>query len=85
VGAIAASSCCIDPLALFIPGATGAWVGNLDALAAYQPYFIPLTLELLGIGIYLLYHKPQWVGVDDAACAPHAQPAGQGGLWSAPR
>ena len=34
LGAIAASSCCIVPLVLFSLGATGAWVGNLGALAA---------------------------------------------------
>jgi mercuric ion transport protein len=39
LGAIAASACCIAPLALFSLGVSGAWIGNLTALAPYQPYF----------------------------------------------
>jgi mercuric ion transport protein len=38
LGAFAASSCCIAPLALFSLGISGAWIGNLTALAPYQPY-----------------------------------------------
>ncbi len=44
LGAIAASSCCIAPLVLFSLGSSGAWIGNLTALAPYQPYFIAATL-----------------------------------------
>ena len=40
LGAIAASSCCIAPLVLFSLGISGAWIGNLTALAPYQPYFV---------------------------------------------
>jgi mercuric ion transport protein len=39
LGALAASSCCIVPLALFTLGVGGAWIGNLAALEPYQPYF----------------------------------------------
>ncbi len=44
LGAIAASSCCIAPLVLFSLGISGAWIGNLSALAPNQPYFIAATL-----------------------------------------
>ena len=44
LGAIAASACCIAPLALFSLGVSGAWIGNLTALAPYQPYFIAATV-----------------------------------------
>src|SRR6266481_210174 len=40
IGAIAASSCCILPLVLFTLGISGAWIGNLTALAPYQPIFL---------------------------------------------
>jgi mercuric ion transport protein len=50
LGAIAASSCCIAPLMLFSLGISGAWIGNLTALAPYQPYFISATLACLGYG-----------------------------------
>ena len=39
LGALAASSGCILPLALFAFGVSGAWIGNLTALAPYQPIF----------------------------------------------
>jgi hypothetical protein len=34
LGAVAASSCCIVPLALFSLGMSGVWIGNLAALSA---------------------------------------------------
>jgi mercuric ion transport protein len=58
LGALAASSCCILPLALFVLGAGGAWIGNLTALAPYQPVFIILTLGFLGYGFWTAYHRP---------------------------
>ena len=63
LGAVAAMSCCILPLALFALGVGGAWIGNLTALAPYQPIFIGVTLAFLATGYYLVYRKPR------AACA----------------
>jgi mercuric ion transport protein len=57
LGALAASSCCILPLALFSAGVTGAWIGNLTALSPYQPYFIAATAGFLGVGFYRVYRK----------------------------
>ena len=70
LGAIAASSCCILPLVLFSLGISGAWIGNLTALAPYQPYFIAATLTCLGYGYWLVYRRR------DVACAegPCARP-----------
>jgi mercuric ion transport protein len=84
LGAIAASSCCVVPLLLFSLGATGAWVGNLSALAAYQPYVIPLTLGFLGAGFYLVYRRPKAVCANETVCArPLSQRLVKVGLWSA--
>ncbi len=58
LGALAASSCCIVPLVLFTLGVGGAWIGNLTALAPYQPLFAALTLGFLGAGFYLVYRRP---------------------------
>ena len=70
LGALAASSCCIAPLAFFSLGATGAWIGNLAALAPYQPIFVTVTLAFLAAGFYLVYRKPGAAGVvEDAACS----------------
>lgn len=69
IGAILASSCCILPLALFSLGVGGAWIGNLTALAPYQPIFVIITLGFLGYGYFLVYIKPRNECVDGAACA----------------
>ncbi len=69
VGAIAASSCCLLPLALFGVGVSGAWIGNLAALSPYQPIFVALTLACLGIGYWLVYRKAKVACEADAACA----------------
>ena len=63
LGAIAASSCCILPLVLFSLGLSGAWLGQLTALAPYQPIFITITLGFLGYGFWLVY------GATNKACA----------------
>ncbi len=68
LGALAASSCCIVPLVLFSLGISGAWIGNLTALAPYKPIFITITLGFLGYGFWLVYRKPK-ACADGAACA----------------
>ncbi len=69
MGAIAASSCCVVPLVLFSLGVSGVWIGNLAALAPYQPIFIAITLGFLGYGYYLVYRKPKAVRAETQACA----------------
>ena len=68
LGALAASSCCILPLVLFSLGIGGAWIGNLTALAPYQPVFVAITLGLLGYGFRLAYGK-RTACADGGACA----------------
>ena len=69
LGAIAASSCCILPLALFSLGAGGVWIGNLAALTPYQPIFVAITAGFLAYGYYLVYWKPRKACADGSACA----------------
>jgi mercuric ion transport protein len=68
LGAIAASSCCIAPLVLFSLGISGAWIGNLTALAPYQPYLIAATLACLGYGYWLVYRREK-IACAEGACA----------------
>jgi mercuric ion transport protein len=68
VGAVAASSCCILPLALFSVGISGAWISNLTQLAPYQPYFIAVTLTALGTGYWLMHRASKRACADGAAC-----------------
>lgn len=69
LGSLAATSCCILPLALFSIGASGAWIGNLTALAPYQPFFVALTLGSLGYGYWLVYWRPRAACAEGDACA----------------
>ncbi|QIG92264.1 mercuric transporter MerT family protein [Bradyrhizobium sp. 6(2017)] len=69
LGALAASSCCILPLALFGLGVSGAWIGNFTRLAAYQPYFIAATLVCLGHGYWLVCRSSTRACADGEACA----------------
>ena len=59
LGAVAMSSCCILPLALFSLGVTGAWIGNLTALYPYKLYFLIPTAAFLAGGFYLVYRRPR--------------------------
>ena len=69
VAALAASSCCILPLALLSLGVSGAWIGQLTRLAPYQPYIIATTVALLACGYWLIYRASRAVCADGAACA----------------
>jgi mercuric ion transport protein len=69
LGALAASSCCILPLALFGLGVSGAWIGNFTRLAPYQPYFIAATIAFLGAGYGLVYRSSQLACADGETCA----------------
>lgn len=69
LGALAASSCCILPIALFGLGVSGAWIGNFTRLAPYQPYFIAGTIALLACGYWLVYRSSAIACADGAACA----------------
>jgi mercuric ion transport protein len=69
LGALAASSCCILPLAFLGLGVSGAWIGNFTQLAPYQPYFIAMTLSFLVCGYWLVYRSSQLACADGAVCA----------------
>jgi len=83
LGALAASSCCILPLALFMLGISGAWIGNLTALAPYQPIFITATAGCLGVGYYLVYRQPKAVCADGSCARPLPKRGVKAVLWAA--
>ena len=83
LGALAASSCCILPLVLFSLGISGAWIGRLTALAPYKPYFVAVTLGLLGYGFYLVYLKPKQVCADGSCARPLPNTIVKVSLWIA--
>jgi mercuric ion transport protein len=85
LAALATSSCCLVPFLLVSLGISGAWIGNLTALAPYQPAFFVLAVALLGTGFYRVYRKPKTATcVPGAACAdPRADRVTKAVLWSA--
>lgn len=69
IGAVLASSCCIGPLVLITLGASGAWIGNLTALKAYQPIFVLVALSFLAVGFWQVYGKSKPDCDDGSYCA----------------
>lgn len=84
VGAIAASTCCVVPFALFTFGVSGAWIGNLTALEPYQTYFIAVTVAFLAYGYYAVYWKAKKACAEGGYCAsPRSTRIARIGLWTA--
>jgi mercuric ion transport protein len=83
LGGLAATSCCILPLVLFSLGISGAWIGNLTALAPHKPYFAAGTLALLGYGYYLVYVKPKEACADGSCARPLPNRLVKSSLWIA--
>lgn len=55
LAAVVGSVCCVGPVALFLLGVSGAWIGSLTALQPYQPIFIAFTVLFLGLAFRRLY------------------------------
>ena len=68
IAAVAAASCCVVPLALFTLGISGAWIGNLTALAPYQPIFIAFAAAALVFGFLRVYRSPLSQCQDGSYC-----------------
>lgn len=83
LGAVLASSCCIVPLALVSVGVTGAWIGQLSALAPLQPVFATVALVLLGLGFRRVYRQPKAACADGYCERPASGPATKAVLWGA--
>jgi len=84
LGAVAASSCCVLPLALAAFGVGGAWASGLRALAPYQPVFIALALGAIGYGFYRAYWVDARPCAEGEACArPLPGKFVRSGLWLA--
>jgi mercuric ion transport protein len=81
LGALAASSCCLLPLVFVSLGVSGAWIGNLTALAPYQPYILALTIVMLGYGFYSVYWRTQQACADGTCARPLPNRAVKVGLW----
>ena len=81
LAAFLASLCCLGPLVLAAlgvgVGATGFFAstaGALKRLLPYRPYFIGLTVVLLGVAFYQTYRKPKSACAPGIACVPASGP-----------
>ncbi len=85
LGALASASCCVMPFVLFSLGVSGAWLGNLAALAPYQPYFFALTFAFLAAGFAMTYRRPRLADCAEGAPCPRraANRFTKGMLWTA--
>ncbi len=63
LAALLVSTCCLAPLALVTLGISGAWIGSLSAMAAYQPLFI-------GAALVALFFAGKRIWRPAALCAP---------------
>lgn len=66
--ALAASACCLGPLALLLLGVSGAWIGRLAALEPWQPGFVALALGALALAGWRLW-RPRAACTPGEACA----------------
>ncbi|MDN3564096.1 mercuric transporter MerT family protein [Paeniroseomonas aquatica] len=84
LAALGASSCCLLPLGLFLIGVSGAWIGNLAALAPYQPIFVAVALACLAAGFFAIYRKPKATACAEGSyCArPASDRIAKVALWS---
>ena len=89
MAAFLASVCCIGPLvfaALGVgiggSGLLAATAGFLKGLRPYRPWFIGLTVLMLGISVYLVRRKPTSACAPGSTCAPRETPrASRVFLW----
>lgn len=69
LASILASACCLGSLILVSLGLGGAWLGQLNALDPYRPYFLGVAIVALSFA-YLRIFRPRRSCGSDRNCAP---------------
>jgi mercuric ion transport protein len=70
LAAIGASVCCVGPLLLLSLGIGGAWMSTLTSMESVRPFFILLTLVLIGLGYHKIYVLPDSCETGTACALP---------------
>ena len=83
IAALGASSCCVLPFLLFTIGVSGAWIGNLTALAPYQPLFLAAAFGLIALGFSRAYRSRPGCSEGSACSRPVSSSVVRVGLWAA--
>ncbi len=83
-GAFLVSACCIVPLTLVMLGISGAWIGNLTALAPYKPLTSTIAVVFIGLGFWQIYFRTKPVCAEGSYCArPQSARIAKTVLWAA--
>ncbi len=78
ISSLLAAACCLGPLVLL--GLGGGWIAL--AMKPYRPYFLVVTILLLGAAFYLVYRKPvAECGPGESCTMPRSRRAGEVLLW----
>ncbi|KGB53550.1 Mercuric transport protein MerT precursor [Sphingopyxis sp. LC81] len=83
VAALGAASCCVLPLALLTLGVGGAWMGNLTALAPYEPFFMGAAVVILAFAFWRVYRSPANCADGSACSEPRSTGMTKAALWAA--
>ena len=83
VGGLLASACCVLPLVLFTLGIGGAWVGQLTALAPYQPWFWGAGAVFVVAGLISTRRRRRTCRVEGACRPSRGQQLVHAALWVA--
>ncbi len=73
IAAILASACCLGSLVLVVLGVSGAWIGNLTALAPYRPIFISIALVAMFFAWRRIYQPAEDCQPGEACAVPQAR------------
>lgn len=81
--AVAASACCIGPVVFSLLGA-GALGAAATKLEVYRPWFLGLTLVLVGVAFYSAYRPAANEScAADGTCTPGSKRAAKFMVWIA--
>jgi mercuric ion transport protein len=82
--AVAASACCIGPVVFSLLGA-GALGASAVKLEAYRPWFLGLTLVLVGVAFFSAYRPAanESCSADGGACTPASRRTAKIMVWIA--
>lgn len=80
IAAMAASACCIGPVVAAVLGA-GALGGASVRFEPYRPWFLGLTMILMGVGFVSAYRREPECA--DGTCAPSSRRTTRIVLWVA--
>lgn len=83
IGALLASACCVLPLVLFSLGIGGAWIGQLTALAPYQPWFWAAGAVFVAAGFVSAWRGRRACRADGRCAPSRGQRIAHAVLWLA--